>query len=433
MKNKILLLLLCFFIGCKQNAQKYNYELADSNESYIMDNWDDAQKEDYYNKVGNLVSEFLLRENFTSPTELTFNKVVKDKLGIIVNSKKVYQKIRYNSFERDSIEGYTPQLIIFPSKRLVSFSFELPLLNKSSLKYYNSNDFKNLDHSKEYNIVINKLLFNPNQEEIDKWLTNEQLDDLFIYLVCSFHFDKDAKILQHVISKLKSNTENYDDEYLQLLFQRNKNKIDKNFISKVATIDSDRKLYNSFKNALVSKFNNEEQKIFLREIAEIYEGNKKHSQNDNISSCVKNGFQIIDEISVDLDGDSDNDKIYITSSETEIVNAQIIILKNNNDSFSLWARNDSSPIMGQKEYKKTVTKGVYFTLEYNRDIEDKYNQDNFLTFKLEDNIFILHKFSQDIYDVKSDKTLPTKTWINRYFENILFENVSYDFIENLKL
>ncbi|MFC6268966.1 hypothetical protein [Frigoriflavimonas asaccharolytica] len=432
MKNKILFLLLCLFIGCKQNAQKYNYELADSNESYIMDNWDDAQKEDYYNKVGNIVTEFLLRENYTSPTELTFNKVVKDKLGIIVNPEKGYQKIRYHSFESDSVEGYTPQLIIFPSKRLISFSFELPLLNKSSLNYYNSNDFKNLDHSKEYNIVINKLLFNPNEEEIYEWLTDKQLDDLFIYLVCSFHFDKNEKILQHVIIKLKSNTENYDDQYLQLLFQRNKKIIDKNFISKVANIDSDRKLYNSFKNALISKFNDEEQKTFLREIAEIYEGNKKHSQNDNISFYVKNGFQIIDEISVDLDGDLDDDKIYITSSETEIVNAQIIILKNNNNSFSLWARNDSTPIMGQKEYKKTVTKGVYFTLEYNRDIEDKYNQDNFLTFKLEDNVFILHKFSQDIYDVKSDIKLPTKKWTNKFFGHIELENVSYDFIENLK-
>ncbi|KPH14198.1 hypothetical protein [Chryseobacterium sp. ERMR1:04] len=156
------------------------------------------------------------------------------------------------------------------------------------------------------------------------------------------------------------------------------------------------------------------------------------SQENFVQKYLKKGYHVIDEVSADLDGDLKNDKIYITSSSDEITNAQILIFKNINNSFSLWAKNDTSPIMGQKEYSKTVTKGAYFTIEYNRDIEDKYNQSNYLTFKFDGNKFLLHKFSQEIYDAKADKNLPVKTWTNKDFGIVNFENISYDFIENLK-
>ena len=79
------------------------------------------------------------------------------------------------------------------------------------------------------------------------------------------------------------------------------------------------------------------------------------SNHANIQDNLKKGFQVIDEINADLNGDSYPDKIYIASSRDEIIELQILIFKNNQGSFSLWAKNNSSPILGEKEYKKTVT------------------------------------------------------------------------------
>ncbi|MFC3158334.1 hypothetical protein ACFOEQ_07255 [Chryseobacterium arachidis] len=147
---------------------------------------------------------------------------------------------------------------------------------------------------------------------------------------------------------------------------------------------------------------------------------------------LKKGFHVIDEINADLDGDSYPDKIYIASSQEEMMELQILIFKNNKGSFSLWAKNDSSPILGEKEYKKTVTKGNYFTLEYTRDLEDKYNIYNYLTFKLRDNNFILHKFSQETYDAKANKKLPIKAWNENNFGIINFNTTTYEFLDHLK-
>jgi hypothetical protein len=96
------------------------------------------------------------------------------------------------------------RLVVFPQQRIISFDSEFPLLNTSSLTYYHSPDYKNLDHSSDYNIVLNKVLFAPDQKEIDKWLKDEQLQDLFIYLVCSFHFDSNEQIFRHVIDHIKN-------------------------------------------------------------------------------------------------------------------------------------------------------------------------------------------------------------------------------------
>lgn len=156
----------------------------------------------------------------------------------------------------------------------------------------------------------------------------------------------------------------------------------------------------------------------------ISKNSVSHKTNDfNIQTYLKKGFQVIDEINADLDGDADDDKIYIASSQDEITNLQILIFKNNSGPFNLWTKNDLSPILGQREYKKTVTKGNYFTIEYYRDIEDKYNLNNYLTFKLNDNKFILHKFSQDTYDAINNKTLPIKVWTEKNFGTLTFDKL----------
>lgn len=244
--------LVFLFIGCFQQAQTYNYELEDSDEVYVMDSWTRDHKEDYYKRVGNLLYEFLSREKFTTPSESAFNNNIKLKLKTSVNNKN-YQIIPYHIFQKDSINGDAARLFIFPKQRFISFDSELPLLNKTSLAYYNSPDYKNLDHSSDYNIVLNKLLFIPNQAETDKWLKDDQLNDLFTYLVCCFHFDRNEKILRHVIKKIIDNPDKYNSEYLQLLFYKDRIEIDQKFLSKIVKLDPDKKTTFLFQKSTVRR------------------------------------------------------------------------------------------------------------------------------------------------------------------------------------
>lgn len=269
MKLSIITAILFLFIDCRQKAQNYSYELEDSDEAYVMDSWSVEHKEDYYQRIGKLLSGFLSREHYKIPSESEFNKTVSEKLKIQVNNT-TYKIIPYHIFQKDSASGDASRLVLFPKVRIISFDTEFPLLNTSSLKYYNTPDYKNLDHSEEYNIVLNKLLFTPNQQEIDKWLKDEQLNDLFFYLVCSFHFDSNESVFKYVINKIKSNPEKYSPELLQLLFQKDKPAIDQNFISRIAKLDHDKKLLSYFRSALAEEFNEKEQHNFETELNTAY-------------------------------------------------------------------------------------------------------------------------------------------------------------------
>lgn len=269
MKSGIITTIFFLLIGCKQKAQNYSYELEDSDEAYVMDSWSAEHKKDYYQKIGKLLGEFLSREHYKTPSESIYNKVVNEKLKISVNNT-AYQIIPYHIFQKDSTSGDTSRLVLFPKERIISFDTEFPLLDTSSLQYYNSPDFRNLDHSTEYNIVLNKLLFTPNQQEIEQWLKDEQLNDLFFYLVCCFHFDSNETVFRHVIHKIKSDPEKYSAEFLQLLFQKDKTVIDTDFISNIAKLDRDKKLLDYFKNALTGEFNEKEQKKFENDLNAVY-------------------------------------------------------------------------------------------------------------------------------------------------------------------
>lgn len=269
MKLNILTALTFLFIGCTQKAQHYSYELEDSDEAYVMDSWTADHKEDYYKKVGNLLHEFLTREHYTTPSESEFNKKLKEKLKISVN-KKSYQIIPYPIFQKDSTGGDALRLVVFPQQRIISFDSEFPLLNTSSLTYYHSPDYKNLDHSSDYNIVLNKILLTPDQKEIDKWLKDEQLQDLFIYLVCSFHFDSNEPIFRHVIGHIKNDPEKYNSEYLRLLFYRDKKEIDREFLSKIKEVDPDRKLLVYFRNAIAEEFNKKDRERYEKGFDAVY-------------------------------------------------------------------------------------------------------------------------------------------------------------------
>ena len=272
MKNiLIILLFLCF--SCKDNAQNYDYEVEDSKTAYDMSSWSNDQKNDYYEKASNLIDEFFKRENFKSLNKTEFNKTVYNKLGIRIDTKRKYQLIPYSIFQKDSADGYDNQMIIFPDKRIISFTSELPLLNKSSLKLYsNPDELKRLNGGISYDLVLNKILFNENIKEIDYWLKQESLSDLFIDLVANYHFDDNEKIFRFVINKLQNEIDKntYKIAYLQLLFYRDRKQIDKNFLLKIVKLDKDKKLYSHFKNIIISEFSKDEQLIFSKEINEIY-------------------------------------------------------------------------------------------------------------------------------------------------------------------
>lgn len=271
MKLNIFTALIFLFIGCGQKAQNYNYELEDSDEAYVMDSWSKDHKEDYYQRIGALLSEFLLREKYTLPSESEFNEAILKKLKISVTAQKHYQVIPYHIFQKDSINGDASRLFIFPKQKVISLGSEFPLLNASSLAYYHSPDYKNLDHSKDYNTVLNKLILaSADEKEIEGWLKDEQLQDLFTYLVCCFHYDSNEKVFRSVIEKIKNDPAKYSSESLQLLFYKDRKEIDHKFLSKIAKFDPDKKLQVYFREALAEEFNENDQEKFEKILNTIY-------------------------------------------------------------------------------------------------------------------------------------------------------------------
>lgn len=425
---------LLLIISCKSN-QKYSYELADSNGTYIVDSWSADQKKDYYNKSAELIREFLSWEKIDPPAKTTFLTSLK-KLNILVDTNNTYQIVPYNIFEQDTLNRLAPQLVIFPKHRIVSFLSELPLLDNENLVHYKSEDFRKIDRSLDYNIILNKLLFTPELYEVDNWLQKEHLDDLFEYLVCSLHFTDNMTVFQNVIKKLQNRKyiEKYNFRYLQLLFKPNEKILDTSFVSKIAALDHEKIIYRRFIKALnsdIKLLSANELNLMRSGIENIYSQKQSLPTAPQIQKFLKKDFKIIDSINGDLDKDSYFDRIYIAASNNEITYLQVLIFRNNNDRFSMWAKNDSIPIFGEMEYKKVSINGNVFTIEYARDIESRYNVFNHLTFLLRNNVFILNNYVQETYDSKLNKTLPIRKMNNKNSRTIKFEEVNENLLSNL--
>lgn len=145
---------ILLFLSCKGQDNKtiYNFELEDSDESYTMDDWSVSKKEHYYNNVGHLITATY--DTYKVPNKTTFSTVVNSTLNIDVDYNKTFQIA-----PKKIIDDYEINIIVFPKSRIVALSNELPLLDSVSVKHYKSRDYKNLDHSSDNNLILNKVFF----------------------------------------------------------------------------------------------------------------------------------------------------------------------------------------------------------------------------------------------------------------------------------
>ena len=152
------LVFLLLFFSCKGQDKKieaYNFELEDSDHSYIMNDWSDAKKEEYYKRVANLISD--IHDDYKTPSKTHFSDVINNSLNLKVDYNKTFQIA-----PKTIIGDYEMEIIIFPNNRIITLSNELPLLDSVSVKHYRSNDFKNLDHTTDNNLVLNEVFFKNN-------------------------------------------------------------------------------------------------------------------------------------------------------------------------------------------------------------------------------------------------------------------------------
>lgn len=233
--------------------EEFSYEIEDSDQAYVMDDWSEKKKNDYYIRTGNLVAEFLSWEGYKAPTTNYFSKELNNQFNINIHEDDLFIKIPFCNFDEE--QNKEDNLVIFPNQKIISLESELPLLNKSMIEFYHSKDYQNLDNSQSYNLVINKLIFNNvNETEIDKYLSDTSLSDLFFCLVINNHYSKNDKILnfsiQNLILKKTQGEEINIDNIKSLIYKKqglnNEYVIDNVFLKKIAKIDKNKILLSDF-------------------------------------------------------------------------------------------------------------------------------------------------------------------------------------------
>ena len=194
-----------------------------------------------------------------APNENLFSKQLKEQLNIDVKKDSLFMKL---PFLNSNSEFEKENLIIFPKQKIVAFESELPLINKANIEFYHSKDYKSLDNSKSYNVVINKLLFDKTLSdiEIDEYLLDKSLNDLFICLITNYHFTGNNKILKSVVNnfiqKIEKGEDLNSDIFESLFYKKNSLKeefeIDNLFLKRIVAIDKNKILLPQF--LLISQF-----------------------------------------------------------------------------------------------------------------------------------------------------------------------------------
>lgn len=82
-------------------------------------------------------------------------------------------------------------------------------------------------------------------------------------------------------------------------------------------------------------------------------------------------------------------------------------------------------------FSTVVFKGSYFTVE-NQVCSDYIEISSYITFKVNGNKIVLHKYGETYFDkANHDKKIPSKTWTQKDFNVVDFENVTDDFLVKL--
>lgn len=425
--KKMALISLILLFSCKGNeegkknkneAKFYNFEIEDSNESYIMTEWSDDKKKFYYNKIAELISLDLRRYNIRTITNKSFQSSIKDKLGIEVSNKD-YQILPYSLFETDSLDGTIPQIIIFKRNNIISFNNSLPLINNASLKYYETKDYLDLDNSNSKEVLMNKIILNYDLNNLKK---HSEYEFLMEYLIYSYHFSNDFDFLKKIIKKIiddnKHKLNYHPEKLLQILFYRDKYKLDEEFFKKIVEIDTDHILEKRFVEAL------EEKKSKLKivnieniknKVNELYNEQIKPSSVSKLIVHDLNNDRVKDSILVDRNNDS-----YIFLSDTRMK----VILKNTK-LLNVTNQCPNDPL------SKIVVKNEFVTFE-------KYNCNNsnfiysYITFDVIADKAYLYKYSEEYTDIHNpDKVIQNRIWTNKDFGDVKFEDVTEDFLINL--
>lgn len=152
------LVFLSLLFSCKGQDKKiedYNFELEDSDQHYIMNDWSTSKIEQYYKRIAQLITD--IHDDYKIPSKTHFSDVINSSLNLKVDYNKTFQIA-----PKTILGDYEMEIIIFPNNRIIALSNELPLLDSVSVKHYRSNDFKNLDHTTDNNLILNEVFFKNN-------------------------------------------------------------------------------------------------------------------------------------------------------------------------------------------------------------------------------------------------------------------------------
>lgn len=434
MKNIIYInIIACLLLfGCKNKTQNnFSFEIEDSDEIHIMDNWNKEKKDFYFNKAEELQLKDLISGGYIAPDRARYSSRISE-LKINCFKDEIFQEIPFHIFELDSLSGEVPKLILFNKGMFVSFRSELPLISKSSLKYYASNDYINLDKSNSPNLILNTIIFGNNKSKIK---FDNNYEEIERYLFSSFHYSSNNesffKTVNELIKEYKTSSSQNLNLLMQLLCYRNKIDIDKKFLEKISKIDKEKILLPFFLESIKANSNilNEKTDYFFKEVYDSYMSNS--NQKFNIATTLKNDIDIDFEIVDSLFINNNKKLIYLTMSKSELTDSQLLVYEKINQNYHRKFKL-LLPIYSRQNYKKMFLEGPLLTFEYNCDSEGRYNFAEQLTILISNDYVLLNKYEVETYDSELDKNLQRKIWTTKDFGEIKFENMSEDFLIKLR-
>ncbi len=433
MKKLIIVSQLILFLlasGCKpkkQDVSSFSFELEDSDETYIMDNWSEEKKQLYYYKVKELILDEFSKNKYIPNVNSLFAIKTLNNLGIDISHDLSYKHIPYHIFELDSSNGYKPKILVLDYGKLLSFQSELPLLDSLSVKRYKTSDYVKLTKESP-NIILNKLIFSTDDELLDEIENSESIDEIMSFLIFNFHFKKHKILFRKIITKVINETNKYKPyELMQLLTYRKQYSLDEIFVKEVFKIDTAKVLYPHFINAIdlyKSKLGEGKTEELKAKVKDIYYNSKSiYSLKEIIKGSSNMNYYVFD-----FNEDNFSDLCFVDSKNNILIYKGVSI---NNISLSYINKSAltiSNLTCPNPAFSRLIGKDKYFTIEKNNCSNNKFYYE-YITFKYIDDQILLHKYGIEYTDRRDpDKMIPTKIWTTDDFGEIKFEDVTEELL-----
>ncbi len=176
--------------------------------------------------------------------------------------------------------------------------------------------------------------------------------------------------------------------------------------------------------------------FFCKQFPELFSSDKVLKLYDNRNIAYFYDY--------DLDQDGIKDKIVVYANEEEKGEFERIhfglrmeIKKGlPNSTFKTWYENNNiipknNFNCATEGFSTIVFKNNYFTVE-NQVCSDYIEISSYITFKVIGNNVVLHKYGETYFDkANHDKKIPSKTWTQKDFNDVNFEDVTEDFLIKL--